>query len=131
MTDKFCPVSDDYSSVGQLTPAQIEQAAVQGFKAALNLRLPAESVGLCGFGGLAAAAGLGYAQTPVSFTMPKGEDLDGVLATLNPLPQPVLIHRRSGGWAKARGLGPEQPQIQQFLHAHYGKVLSNAQSEVV
>jgi uncharacterized protein (TIGR01244 family) len=153
MTDSFRPVNDNYSSAGQLPPAQIEQAVAQGFKAVLNLRSPAEPGTLADEGEQAAAAGLGYAQAPVSPTTPDGEALDGALAALDALPKPVLIHCRGGGRAtavalvaiatqeklsrdvfldrvKAHGLGPEQPQIQQFLRAHYGDVVPS-QQEVV
>lgn len=68
MTDDIRPLNDDYRSAGQLTPAQITQAAAQGFQSVFKLRLPA-----------------------------------------------AFLER-----VKTHGLGPEQPQIQQFLHAYYG-----------
>lgn len=153
MTDNIRSVNDDYSSAGQLTPEQIEQAAAQGFKSVLNLRSPAEPDTLAEEAEQAAAAGLGYAQAPVSPTTPEGEALEAALAALEALPKPVLIHCRGGGRAtavalvaiatqeklsravfldrvKAHGLGPEQPQIQQFLHDYYGDQVPD-QQEVV
>jgi uncharacterized protein (TIGR01244 family) len=153
MTDNIRSITGDYSSAGQLTPAQIEQAAAQGFKAVLNLRASAEPGTLVDEAEQAAAAGLGYAQAPVSPTTPEGESLEAALAALAALPKPVLIHCRGGGRAtavalvaiatqeklsrdafldrvKAHGLGPEQPQIQQFLRAHYGDAVPD-QQEVV
>lgn len=153
MTDNIRSVNDDYSSAGQPTPAQIEQAATQGFKSVLNLRSPVEPGILPDEADLAAAAGLGYAQAPVSPTTPKGEDLDAALAALDDLPKPVLIHCRGGGRAtavalvaiatqeklsrdaflervKAHGLGPEQPQIQPFLRDYYGDAVPSPQEVV-
>ncbi|MBD2234737.1 beta-lactamase hydrolase domain-containing protein [Phormidium tenue] len=143
MTDPIRPVNDDYSSAGQLTPEQIQQAAQQEFQAVLNLRSPHEPGTLPDEAEQVAAAGLGYAQAPVSPTTPEGESLAAALAALDGLPKPVLIHCRGGGratavaliaiatqdqlsrdafleQATAHGLGPEQPQIQQFLRDYYG-----------
>lgn len=153
MADNILSVNDDYSSAGQLTPAQIEQAAAQGFKSVLNLRSPAEPGTLADEAEQAAATGLGYAQAPVSPTTPEGEALEAALAALEALPKPVLIHCRGGGRATAvalvaiatqeklsrdafldriqsYGLGPEQPQIQQFLRDYYGDPVPD-QQEVV
>ncbi|PSR12946.1 phosphatase [filamentous cyanobacterium CCP3] len=153
MTDNIHAGDDNYSSAGQLTPEQIEQAAAQGFKSVLNLRSPTEPGTLPDEVDLAAAVGLGYAQTPLSPTTPGAEALDAALVALDALPKPVLIHCRGGGRAtavalvaiatqeqlsrdafldrvKAHGLGSEQPQIQQFLHTYYGDAVPD-QQEVV
>jgi uncharacterized protein (TIGR01244 family) len=153
MADNIRFVNDDYSSAGQLTPAQIEQAAAQGFKSVLNLRSTAEPGTLADEAEQAAATGLGYAQAPVSPTTPEGEALEAALAALEALPKPVLIHCRGGGRATAvalvaiatqeklsrdtfldriqsYGLGPEQPQIQQVLRDYYGDAVPD-QQEVV
>ncbi|MBD2108298.1 sulfur transferase domain-containing protein [Nodosilinea sp. FACHB-13] len=150
MTDPIRPVNDDYSSAGQLTPEQIRQAAQQGFQAVLNLRSPHEPGTLPDEAEQAAAAGLGYAQAPVSPTTPEGDPLNAALAALDGLPKPVLIHCRGGGratavaliaianqeklsrdafleQASAHGLGPEQPQIQQFLRDYYGAPVPDQQ----
>lgn len=142
MADNIRSVNDDYSSAGQLTPTQIEEAATQGFKSVLNLRSPAEPGTLADEADQVAAAGLGYRQAPVSPTVPEGKALEEALVALEALPKPVLIHCRGGGRAtavalvaiaieeklsqdefldrvKAHGLGPEQPQIQQFLRDYY------------
>jgi uncharacterized protein (TIGR01244 family) len=154
MTDSISPVNSDYSSAGQLTPEQIKQAAEQGFRSILNLRSPHEPGSLPDEAEQVAAAGLAYAQAPVSPTTPEGDPLEAALAALNALPTPVLIHCRGGGRAtavalvtiarqarlsraefleraQAHGLGPEQPQIQQFLRDYYGDPLPDAQVEVV
>lgn len=150
MTDPIRPVNDDYSSAGQLTSEQIQRLAQQGFRAVLNLRSPHEPGTLSDEAEQAAAAGLGYAQAPVSPTTPEGDSLNAALAALAELPKPVLIHCRGGGratavaliaiatqdqlsrdafleQAAAQGLGPEQPQIQQFLRDYYGDPVPDQQ----
>ncbi|MBD1874388.1 phosphatase [Nodosilinea sp. FACHB-131] len=150
MTDNIPPVNQDYSSAGQLSPEQIQALAEQGFQAVLNVRSPAEPDSLADEADHAAAAGLGYAQAPVSPTVPDGEALTAALAALDALPKPVLVHCRGGGratavalaaiatqeqlsrdafleQAAAHGLGPEQPQIQQFLRDYYGAPVPDQQ----
>ena len=146
-------INDAYSSAGQLTPEQIQQLAEQGFCSVLNLRSSVEPGVLPDEAEQVAAAGLGYAQAPVSPITPSGQALTAALAALVALPQPVLIHCRGGGRATAaalvavaiqeklsretfleqviaHGLSPSQPQIQQFLHSHYGDPLPNTPTEV-
>ncbi|MBE9160442.1 phosphatase [Nodosilinea sp. LEGE 06152] len=153
MTGNIRSINDDYSSAGQLTPAQIKQAAAQGFRSVLNLRSPTEPGTLADEAEQAAAAGLGYVQAPVSPTTSAGESLDAALAALDGLPKPVLIHCRGGGratavaliaiatqkklsqeafleQAAAHNLGPEQPQIQKFLRDYYGNPLPDPQEVV-
>lgn len=153
MTDNIRSVNDDYSSAGQLTPRQIAQAAAQGFQSVLNLRSSAEPGILSDEAEQVAAAGLGYAQAPVSPTTPEGKTLKAALAALDALPKPVLIHCRGGSRAiavaliaiatqeklsrnaflervKANSLDPEQPQIQQFLRYYYSDAMPD-QQEVV
>jgi uncharacterized protein (TIGR01244 family) len=146
-------INDAYSSAGQLTPEQIQRLTEQGFRSVLNLRSSVEPGVLPDEAEQVAAAGLGYAQAPVSPITPSGQALTAALAALAALPQPVLIHCRGGGRAtalalvaiaiheklsreaflaqvSAHGLSPSQPQIQQFLHSHYGDPLPNASAEM-
>lgn len=146
MAERIHSVNDDYSSAGQLTPAQIQAASEQGFCSILNLRSPDEEGVLDDEAGQAVAAGLYYAQTPVSTTDAEAGLLDKALLTLASLPKPVLIHCRSGGRATAialiaiaqqtnfsreqfvqqvqtHGLSLEQPQIKQFLSDRYSPEL--------
>lgn len=147
-------IHDAYSSAGQLTPEQIQRLAEQGFRSVLNLRFPVEPGVLPDEAEQVAAAGLGYAQAPVSPITPSGQALTAALSALEALPKPVLIHCRGGGRAtavalvaiaiqeklsreaflaqvNAHELSPSQPQIQQFLGSHYGDPLPNAPAEAV
>lgn len=134
-------VSDNYTTTGQLTPAQIQQAVDQGFQAVLNLRGADEAGVLVGEDHQVATVGLAYAHAPVSSTVAVAESLEQALTALAALPKPVLIHCRSGGRAtvlaliataqqnnlsqaqfiaqvQAQGLSLEQPHIQHFLQTH-------------
>lgn len=147
-------INDAYSSAGQPTSDQIQRLAEQGFRSVLNLRSAVEPGALPNEAEQVAAAGLGYAQAPVSPITPSGQALTAALAALAALPKPVLIHCRGGGRAtavalvaiaiqdqlsreaflgqvSAHGLSPSQPQIQQFLHSHYGDPLPNTPAELI
>lgn len=146
MPNEVHKIDDDYSSAGQLTPEQLQQAAVSGFRSVLNLRAPNEPGFLANEADQAEDLGLAYANTPVDPQISELEPLDKALYALENLPKPVLVHCRGGARATAvalaaiaiqehlsleqftqrvqeQGLTLQQPQIQQFLQDHYGQAV--------
>lgn len=142
MSESIKKVSDDYSATGQVTPEQLQQAASKGFRSVLNLRLPSEQGTLSDEAAQAQAAGLEYANTPISNATPSLDQVDEALAALDDLPRPVLVHCGAGLRAGAVALIAEahaqnlpepefierakalelldQPHIKQFIQQHYG-----------
>jgi uncharacterized protein (TIGR01244 family) len=135
-------VNDDLSVAGQVTPEDLQQAAAEGFKSVLNLRSPDETTFLADEPQQAEAAGLQYANTPLSATTADPYGIDAALAQLNHLPTPVLIHCGAGlratgitlialakqeNWtleqltaeAERLGFSLEQPHIKQFIESNY------------
>lgn len=142
MTD-IKKVGDAYGVAGQPTPEDLKTAAEQGFKSVLNLRSLDEATALPDEQEHAKAAGLHYANVPLSSSTPNQELTHKALNALDELPKPVLIHcgvgGRAGGialiatakeqgWtlaqltqtAKEAGLNLEQPHLKQFIQQTYG-----------
>lgn len=140
-------VSDDLSIAGQPKPEDLEAAAEQGFKSVLNLRSSEESGALSNEQQLAEAAGLEYANVPLSSTTPNEELVTKALFELENLAKPVLVHCGAGlragaigiiataieqNWsleqlihkAEEIGLNLEQPHLRQFIQQHYGNETS-------
>ncbi|MBD0336205.1 MAG: phosphatase [Cyanobacteria bacterium Co-bin13] len=143
LAENICPISPDYSSAGQITPEQLQQARQSGFKSVLNLRSPDEADFVSDEAAQAEVLGLAYSNAPVDPKLPESDPLNKALYALENLPKPVLVHCRGGARATAvalaaiavqenltleqfiqqvteQGLPLEQPQIQQFLQDHYG-----------
>ncbi|NEQ26095.1 MAG: phosphatase [Microcoleus sp. SIO2G3] len=130
-------VSDQFSATGQVTPASLVEAAEAGFQSVLNLRSPDESGVLADEPQEAAAAGLHYANLPLSNANPNAAEVKKALEAIEALPKPVLVHCGAGLRAGAiallaaaieEGLTPEeiqakaaelglsqQPHLQQYL----------------
>jgi uncharacterized protein (TIGR01244 family) len=147
MSENAKKVSDDYSAAGQLTPEQLQQAASKGFRSVLNLRSPSEQGTLSDEAAQARAAGLEYANTPISNANPTLDQVDEALEALEDLPTPVLIHCGAGlragavaliAAAQTQNLSlPEfverakalelldQPHIKQFIQKRYGQDASS------
>lgn len=140
--ENFKKLNEDLSYAGQPTPEQLQEAADSGFKAVLNLRSPAESGVSADEAAQAAAAGLGYANVPLSNENPDFEQISKALWEVESLPKPLLIHcgagLRAGAIAlianaieegltleqlkaKAQGLGIklEQPHLKKFIAERY------------
>ena len=142
-------ISSEFSAAGQVTPEDLTQAAQQGFKSVLNLRSPHESGALPDEQQHAEAAGLEYANVPLSSGVSDEAAVAEALSQLEALPTPVLLHCGAGlragaiglistatqlGWteeqtiAKATELGIslDQPHLQQFIQTtyHAGKALN-------
>ena len=113
-------ISEQFSSAGQVSSEDLEQAAQAGFKSVLNLRFPTED----GFDHdepeQAKTAGLDYANVPISSTEANQAVIEQVIQEIENLPQPILVHCAAGGRASAIALiatannaGWNQQQIQQ------------------
>ncbi|MFQ4141279.1 protein tyrosine phosphatase family protein [Chlorogloeopsis sp. ULAP02] len=138
-------VSENFSSAGQVSPEDLQQAAQAGFKSVLNLRSPAEN----GFDNdeqeQAKAAGLDYANIPLSATEVNQESVNRAIQEIDNLPKPILVHCAAGarasvialiatatneGWsleqiqqkAEELNLKLEQPHLQQFLQQKQTKI---------
>lgn len=103
-----------------MTSALLTQAAAAGFQSVLNLRSPDESGVLPDEPQAAAAAGLHYANVPLSNTNPKAAEVEKALEAIDSLPKPVLVHCGAGLRAGAiallaaaveEGLTPEEIQV--------------------
>lgn len=97
-------VNDEFAVAGQVTPAQLQQAATEGYKSVLNLRSPEEQGFLNDEAQQAAAVGLEYINIPVNPNGMTDELTDNVLAQIDTLPKPTLIHCASSMRAGAIAL---------------------------
>jgi uncharacterized protein (TIGR01244 family) len=135
-------VNNDFSVAGQVTQAELKQAAKEGFQSVLNLRSPDESTYQTDEQAQAEAAGLKYANVPLSPSVVDPDCVNAALDRLDDLPTPVLVHCGAGlrataitlialaqqqNWtlekltqeAKSLGFSLEQPHIQQFIEETY------------
>ncbi len=125
MAENTKKISDDFSSTGQVSAADLQQAAAAGFKSLLNLRYalhadkptPDEANAPTDEQQQAEAAGLHYANTPISNAEINPDQITKALWELEKLPKPVPIHCAAGARAGAialiataehAGLTPEQ-----------------------
>jgi len=89
-------VNDELTVTGQVAPDDLQQAAQQGFKSVLNLRASDEKDVLADEEQQARAAGLEYTNIPVKKEEISPELTTRVLAAIDALPKPALIHCASG-----------------------------------
>jgi uncharacterized protein (TIGR01244 family) len=98
------PINPDYSVAGQVTPEELKQATEQGFQSVLNLRSPNEE----GFdhdeAAIAESLGLNYANAPLTPATANEDQLAKIVAELDKLPKPTLIHCAGGMRASAIAL---------------------------
>lgn len=136
-------VNEDYSVAGQPSADDLKQAAESGFKSVLNLRSPSEANTLPDEQQQAEAAGLSYANVPLSSSVPDEVLVNKALEELENLPKPVLVHCGAGlragaialiatardlKWtleqltekANEVGLSLDQPHLKQFIEETYG-----------
>ncbi len=85
-------ISDDVTVAGQVTSEQLTQAAREGYKSVLNLRAPDEEGVLQDEQQRAEAAGLRYVNIPVRKEEISDELTTRVLAQIDELPKPALVH---------------------------------------
>lgn len=135
-------VSDELSAAGQVTSEQLQQAAQEGFKSVLNLRSIDEAGFLLDEEQLADAAGLQYANVPLTPSEPDEDLVEEAIREIKNLPKPILVHCGAGARAGAialiatalqenltyeqitekaqeLGLNLEQPHLKQFLLEKY------------
>lgn len=110
-------INDELTVTRQVTPAQLQQAAQEGFKSVLNLRAANEEGFLTNEQQQAEAIGLTYFHAPVTPTTMNDERITQVLQLIDDLPKPALIHcsvgLRAGAMtmmhlATRQGMTPEQ-----------------------
>ena len=89
-------INDELTVTGQVTPGDLQSAAKEGFKSVLNLRAPDEEGYLPDEKEKAEAAGLRYVNIPVKKESINDELTTKVLAEIDNLPKPALIHCASG-----------------------------------
>jgi uncharacterized protein (TIGR01244 family) len=104
MADQINPVNDSLAVAGQVTPEQLQQAAQAGFKSVLNLRSPAEQNFPETEQQQVEALGLTYVNAPLNPNDATIEQLSQILADLEQLPKPSLIHCAGGMRASAIAL---------------------------
>ncbi|WP_019834281.1 TIGR01244 family sulfur transferase [Sphingomonas sp. PR090111-T3T-6A] len=101
---------------GQISPADVAEAAAQGIRTIINNRPDGEQPGQSTSAEIeaaATAAGLGYAHIPVDHSGFSMEQIEAMTAALGQ-PAPALAFCRSGTrstflWALARGLAGDEP----------------------
>lgn len=97
-------INDDFSVAGQVTPAELEQAAQSGFKSVLNLRSPSEDGFLKEEPKITESLGLSYANTPLTPATADETQLATIVTELDKLPKPTLVHCAGGLRASAVAL---------------------------
>lgn len=104
MVDNAKPVNESFAVAGQISPEQLQQAAQEGFKSVLNVRSAHEP----GFAEdepqQAQNLGLAYAHAPLQVDDVTIDQLTDILAELDQLPKPTLIHCAGGMRASAIAL---------------------------
>lgn len=90
------PIHDDFSVAGQVMPEELKQAAEDGFKSVLNLRSPEEQGFLKEEPQLADSLGLSYANAPFTPATADEAQLAAIVAELDKLPRPTLVHCAGG-----------------------------------
>lgn len=83
-------------ATNQVTSAQLQQAAKEGFKSVLNLRSPREEGFVSDEQQQAEAAGLQYVNLPLKPDGMSNAVADQILQQIDRLPKPALIHCKSG-----------------------------------
>jgi len=141
--DNVKPINSELAvAKQQVTPQALHQAAQEGFHSVLNLRVPTEEGFLRDEAQQAEAAGLVYAHIPVSPAHLSEELATQVLAAIEQLPKPLLVHCASGmraslmallsaatqqgmtpdeavAWAKQLGFDySANPGLQQFFESY-------------
>lgn len=90
--------------VNQPSVAEFPQVSEAGFKSVLNLRSPNEEGFVSDEQQSAEVAGLEYANIPLIPDLLSEELIDRILAEIDRLPKPILIHCRTGLRAVTTGL---------------------------
>ena len=110
-------VTDDFAVAPQLAPAEIAEAAAQGFRLLINNRPDGEAPGQPSGAAMAAAAekaGLGYVHIPFAGS-PGSAQVEAVRAVVQAADGPVLAFCRSGtrsitAWAQGQAESGDRPR---------------------
>lgn len=110
-------INENLTTTGQVIPQQIKQAIQEGFKSVVNLRSPDE----LGFSKdeqqVVEALGLYYVNVPLKLEALNEELITKILATIEQIPKPAVVHCAAGMRSTAiallsiaiqEGLTPEQ-----------------------
>ncbi len=112
-------VTEDFAVAPQLSPEEVAQAAIQGFRLLINNRPDGEAPGQPSGAAMAAAAqaaGLSYVHIP--FAGPPGpSQVDAVRAAVVAADGPVLAFCRSGTrsitvWAQGQAKAGDRPRAE-------------------
>jgi len=85
-------INDELAVAGQITPDQLQELVMEGYRSILNLRLPSETGFLSSEQHQAAALGLYYINFPVRTDVINNEVVTQVLQQIRQLPKPLLVH---------------------------------------
>lgn len=122
----FRKLDETISVAGQITPADIAEAAAQGFTFVINNRPDDEQPGqpsAAEIEAAAKAAGLGYRAIPITHAGFSNNQVTAMQEALEAAPGPVLAFCRSGTrstlvWALARArMGDDAETLQAKAHA--------------
>ena len=135
-------LSEDVTVAGQVTEEDLRQAAREGFRSVLNLRAPEEEGVLSDERERSESAGLTYVNVPTRKQEINDASATRVLAAIDDLPKPALVHCGTGmragamafmhmatrqglsadeAMARAQSLGfdcSSEPELKQFFE-HY------------
>nr|RNJ69444.1 MAG: phosphatase [Leptolyngbya sp. IPPAS B-1204] len=109
------PIDDEVSVAGELSSEQLQQAAQQGFKSVINLRMPKEKGFLTDEPQIVESLGMQYAHIPVNPSSLSGELVAQVSEHIDQLPKPVLMHCSLG--LRSAGIGLLRAGIDQGITA--------------
>lgn len=85
-------INDNLTTTGQVIPEQLKQAVQEGFKSVLNLRSPDELGFFKDEQQIVEALGLYYVNIPLKLEALDEAVITHVLAELDRLPKPVVVH---------------------------------------
>ncbi|MBD2329223.1 sulfur transferase domain-containing protein [Alkalinema sp. FACHB-956] len=97
-------INHEFSVAGQVTPHDLQAAAQDGFKSVFNLRAPDEQGFVADEADIAATFGLSYGNAPLVTASVDEARLLEIVAELDRLPKPTLIHCAGGLRATAIAL---------------------------
>lgn len=85
-------INEQLTTTGQVIPEQLQQAVQEGFKSVLNLRSPDELGFLQNEQQVVEALGLHYINIPLRLEALSEELITMILAELDRVPKPAVIH---------------------------------------
>lgn len=89
-------VTDSLTTMGQVQAEQLQQAAEEGFKSVLNLRVASELGFWSDEQGMAESLGLNYVHMPLRLEQLEEAVIAQILRQLDQMPKPILVHCAAG-----------------------------------